>query len=64
MSNCRYTRKSKLSRAPGYLAVNMVRFHYKKKEQTAAKIKKDIKFSMELDIMPLCSKELVKKMTP
>eukprot|EP00039_Didymoeca_costata_P031423 m.34659 g.34659 ORF g.34659 m.34659 type:complete len:557 (-) comp8759_c0_seq2:2549-4219(-) len=59
-----YTKKGTLERAPGYLVVNFVRFFYKQKEKTACKILKDVKFPVELDIQPLCSKELTSKMKP
>jgi ubiquitin carboxyl-terminal hydrolase 14 len=62
--DAQYTKTSKLSRAPGYLAINFKRFHYKQKEQAACKIRKDVKFQLELDVMPLCSKELVEKLKP
>merc|ERR1719198_2643344 len=62
--DAQYTKKSRLTRCPGYLAVNLKRFHYKVKEAASCKIRKDVKFQMTLDLMPLASKELVEKIRP
>lgn len=59
-----YTKKSKISRLPAYLAVEMVRFFYKEKEAVNAKILKDVKFPMVLDVFDLCTPELQKKLLP
>lgn len=59
-----YTKKSKISRLPAYLAVEMVRFFYKEKEAVNAKILKDVKFPIVLDVFDLCTPELQKKLSP
>lgn len=58
-----YTKKSKISRLPAYLPVEMVRFFYKEKEAVNAKILKDVKFPMVLDVYELCTPELQKKLS-
>ncbi|XP_042237979.1 ubiquitin carboxyl-terminal hydrolase 14-like isoform X2 [Homarus americanus] len=59
-----YTKKSKISRLPAYLVVEMVRFFYKEKGAVNAKILKDVKFPMILDVFDLCTPELQKKLSP
>lgn len=54
--------KSNLSRLPAYLTVQMVRFFYKEKESVNAKVLKDVKFPLMLDVYELCTKELQEKM--
>lgn len=62
--DARYLKQSKIKRLPGYLSIQMVRFFYKGKEAINAKILKDIKFPLSLDIFDLCSKELQEKLIP
>ena len=57
-------RTSKVSRLPGYLTVQMVRFQFKAKEAVSAKILKDIKFPLLLDTFDLCTKDLQQKLIP
>lgn len=59
-----YSKTSKISRLPSYLSVQMVRFVYKKKESINAKILKDIKFPISLDVFELCTAELQQKLIP
>jgi len=59
-----YTKSSLISRLPGYLTVQFVRFYYKEKEKVNAKILKDIKFPLELDVFELCTPELQEKLKP
>ncbi|KAJ8879822.1 hypothetical protein PR048_020430 [Dryococelus australis] len=59
-----YTKTSKISRLPGYLTIQFVRFYYKEKEAINAKILKDVKFPLEFDAFELCSTELQQKLTP
>ncbi|XP_050352637.1 ubiquitin carboxyl-terminal hydrolase 14 [Nymphalis io] len=59
-----YTKTSKISRLPAYLTVQFVRFYYKEKESINAKILKDVKFPLELDVYELCSTELQERLTP
>ncbi|TKS79707.1 Ubiquitin carboxyl-terminal hydrolase 14 [Collichthys lucidus] len=57
-------RLSKLSRLPAYMTVQMVRFFYKEKESVNAKVLKDVKFPLMLDVYELCTSELQEKMLP
>lgn len=59
-----YTKVSRISRLPAYLTVQFVRFHYKGNVQTNAKLLRDVKFSMILDVYDLCSKELQERLAP
>ncbi|XP_065667283.1 ubiquitin carboxyl-terminal hydrolase 14 isoform X2 [Hydra vulgaris] len=59
-----YTKSSLISRLPAYLTIQFVRFFYKEKEKVNAKILKDIKFPMTLDVFELCSSELQEKLKP
>lgn len=56
--------QSKVCRLPAYLTVQFVRFYYKEKERVNAKILKDIKFPVELDVYELCTPELQDKLAP
>ncbi|XP_018612976.1 ubiquitin carboxyl-terminal hydrolase 14 [Scleropages formosus] len=60
--NALYIKSSKISRLPAYLTVQMVRFFYKEKESVNAKILKDVKFPLMLDVYELCTTELQEKM--
>ncbi|XP_044280184.1 ubiquitin carboxyl-terminal hydrolase 14 isoform X1 [Varanus komodoensis] len=53
---------SKISRLPAYLTIQMVRFFYKEKESVNAKVLKDVKFPLMLDVYELCTPELQEKM--
>ncbi|GBP35589.1 Ubiquitin carboxyl-terminal hydrolase 14 [Eumeta japonica] len=59
-----YNKTSKISRLPAYLTVQFVRFFYKEKESINAKILKDVKFPLELDVYELCSPELQERLMP
>ena len=59
-----YIKTLKVSRLPGYLTVQMVRFQFKQKDAINAKILKDVKFPMMLDTFDLCSPELQEKLIP
>lgn len=62
--DAQYLKTQKISRLPAYLPVQMVRFFYKEKEAVNAKILKDIKFPIMLDVYDLCTPELQKKLLP
>ncbi|GAB6033336.1 Ubiquitin carboxyl-terminal hydrolase 14 [Chamberlinius hualienensis] len=62
--DAQYTKTSKLSRLPAYLSIQFVRFYYKEKESVNAKILKEVKFPMSLDVFDLCSPELQQKLIP
>lgn len=59
-----YVKNLKVSRLPGYLTVQMVRFQFKQKDAINAKILKDIKFPMMLDTFDFCTPELQNKLLP
>lgn len=59
-----YLKSSKISRLPSYLSVQMVRYVYKERESINAKILKDIKFTMSLDVYELCTPELQQQLLP
>ncbi|OCT76695.1 ubiquitin carboxyl-terminal hydrolase 14 [Xenopus laevis] len=62
--NALYIKTSRISRLPAYLTIQMVRFFYKEKESVNAKVLKDVKFPLMLDIYELCTPELQEKMVP
>lgn len=62
--DCLYTKTSKINRLPAYLTIQFVRFFYKENNSTSAKILKDIKFSLALDVFELCTDELQQKLLP
>jgi len=59
-----YIKTLKVSRLPGYLTVQMMRFQYKQKDAVNAKILKDIKFPLVLDVFELCTEDLQQKVRP
>lgn len=59
-----YLKTSRISRLPGYLNISLVRFYYKEKERVSAKVLKDVKFPMTLDVYDLCTSELQEKLKP
>lgn len=59
-----YTKTSRITRLPGYLCINLVRFFYKEKEKVSAKVLKDVKFPVVLDVFDLCTSDLQKQLLP
>lgn len=59
-----YTKTSMIDRLPAYLTIQFVRFYYKEKEKMNAKILKDVKFPMSLDVFELCTPDLKNKLQP
>ncbi|XP_065561482.1 ubiquitin carboxyl-terminal hydrolase 14-like [Artemia franciscana] len=59
-----YEKTSQIKRLPAYLTIQMVRFFYKEKDNINAKILKDIKFPIQLDVFDLCADELKLKLAP
>lgn len=57
-----YTKTSRINRLPGYLCVQLVRFFYKEREKVSAKVLKDVKFPIILDVFDLCTSDLQKKL--
>ncbi|KHN88446.1 Ubiquitin carboxyl-terminal hydrolase 14 [Toxocara canis] len=62
--NARYEKKTLIDRLPAYLSIQMVRFFYKEKDKVNAKILKDVKFPMSLDMYDMCTPELQQKLLP
>jgi len=66
--NVKFTKKSKISKLPAYLCVQMVRFYYKEGKNGQpginTKILKDVKFPNTLDLNNLCTDELQNKLKP
>ncbi|KAH6921443.1 hypothetical protein HPB50_000591 [Hyalomma asiaticum] len=62
--DCEYKKTSTISRLPAYLTIQFVRFFYKERGAVNAKILKDIKFPLQLDVFELCSEELQQKLIP
>lgn len=62
--NAIYQKSSKIARLPSYLSVQMVRYVYKERESVNAKILKDVKFPISLDVYELCTPELQEKLVP
>ncbi|GBN07618.1 Ubiquitin carboxyl-terminal hydrolase 14 [Araneus ventricosus] len=62
--DAQFKKVSKISRLPTYLTIQMVRFFFKEKESINAKILKDVKFSLDLDMFEMCTEELQAKLTP
>lgn len=59
-----YAKTSRINRLPAYLTIQFVRFHYKGNVQTNAKLLRDVKFSMILDVHDSCTKDLQEKLAP
>nr|KAG5698342.1 hypothetical protein BaRGS_010928 [Batillaria attramentaria] len=59
-----YVQQSKLRRIPAYLTIQFVRFHYKESKAVNAKLLRDVKFPLMLDVFDLCSPELQQKLMP
>ncbi|VDK43955.1 unnamed protein product [Anisakis simplex] len=62
--NARYEKKTLIDRLPAYLSIQMVRFFYKEKDNVNAKVLKDVKFPMSLDVYDMCTPELQAKLLP
>ncbi|RDD43296.1 Ubiquitin carboxyl-terminal hydrolase 14 [Trichoplax sp. H2] len=62
--NAEYVKSSLINRLPGYLCVQFIRFYFKEKGAINAKILKDVKFSLDLDVFDLCTPELQQKLIP
>jgi PREDICTED: similar to ubiquitin carboxyl-terminal hydrolase 14 (ubiquitin thioesterase 14) (ubiquitin-specific-processing protease 14) (deubiquitinating enzyme 14), partial len=60
--DCVYLKKSLLNRLPSHLTVQIMRFEFKEKKSNCAKILKEIKFTLNLDVFELCTPELQTKL--
>jgi len=59
-----YNKTLTITRLPGYLTITMMRFQFKAKEAVNAKILKDIKFPVMLDMFDMCAPDLQEKLKP
>ncbi|KAI1938034.1 deubiquitinating enzyme [Ophidiomyces ophidiicola] len=59
-----FTKKSRISRLPKYLAVHFVRFYWKRETQKKAKIMRKVTFPQELDVVEFCTDELKQHLVP
>lgn len=59
-----YKKECRISRLPAYLCTQFVRFQYKERASTNAKILKDIKFPISLDVFELCTPQLQDQLLP
>ncbi|CAJ0942364.1 unnamed protein product, partial [Mesorhabditis belari] len=62
--NAKYQKKITIDRLPAYVSVQMVRFFYKENVGTNAKILKDVKFPLVLDLHDLCTPKLQERCRP
>ena len=62
--NAEYLKTLSITRLPGYLTIQMVRFHFKQKEGVNAKVLKDVKFPVMLDMFDMCNKNLQDRLVP
>ncbi|KAF8386804.1 usp-14, partial [Pristionchus pacificus] len=60
--DCKYSKKALIDRLPAYLSIQMVRFFFKQKDSVNAKILKDVKFPMTLDLFDMCTPGLQEKL--
>ncbi|CAH8614895.1 unnamed protein product [Heterobilharzia americana] len=59
-----YKRVSLISRLPAYLCIHFVRFFYKEDKKINAKVLKDVKFPLALDMHEFCTPDLQQKLLP
>uniref|UniRef100_A0A915PLU6 Ubiquitin carboxyl-terminal hydrolase n=1 Tax=Setaria digitata TaxID=48799 RepID=A0A915PLU6_9BILA len=62
--DARYEKKTLIDRLPAYLSIQMVRFFYKEKDKVNAKILKDVKFPLILDLYDMCTSRLQQELLP
>jgi ubiquitin carboxyl-terminal hydrolase 14 len=67
--NAQYVKSMSVSRLPGYITIQMVRFHFKQSKTEGeagvnAKVLKDVKFPVMLDMFEMCGTELQEKIKP
>ncbi|XP_023349063.1 ubiquitin carboxyl-terminal hydrolase 14 isoform X1 [Eurytemora carolleeae] len=62
--NAEFLKTLSITRLPGYLTIQMVRFHFKQKEGVNAKVLKDVKFPVMLDMFDMCNKNLQDRLVP
>lgn len=59
-----YKKSASLSRLPAYLSIQFVRFYYKEKAGINAKVLRDVKFQMVLDLFEFCTEPLKRRLLP
>lgn len=59
-----YKKSASLSRLPAYLSIQFVRFYYKEKAGINAKVLRDVKFQMVLDVFEFCTEPLKRRLLP
>ncbi|VDP07762.1 unnamed protein product [Heligmosomoides polygyrus] len=62
--NAKWERNVLIDRLPAYISVQMVRFFYKESSQVNAKILKDVKFPLILDLCDICTPALQERLRP
>jgi len=62
--NATFTKTSRISHLPPYLVINFWRFFWKQKEQLKAKLLRDVKFPMILDVYEVCTDALKQHLKP
>ncbi|PAV73239.1 hypothetical protein WR25_14322 [Diploscapter pachys] len=62
--DAKWQKKALISRLPAYISVQLVRFFYKEDKKINAKIMKDVKFPLVLDLCDICAPELQEKLRP
>eukprot|EP00092_Neocalanus_flemingeri_P012241 GFUD01013197.1.p2 GENE.GFUD01013197.1~~GFUD01013197.1.p2 ORF type:complete len:354 (+),score=156.48 GFUD01013197.1:46-1062(+) len=62
--DAQYIKSMAITRLPGYITIQMVRFHFKQKEAVNAKVLKDVKFPVMLDMFEMCSTEMQDRLRP
>nr|CDJ80236.1 Ubiquitin and Peptidase C19 domain containing protein [Haemonchus contortus] len=62
--NAKWERHVLIDRLPAYVSVQMVRFFYKESSQVNAKILKDVKFPLILDLCDICTPALQERLRP
>jgi len=58
--NCLYNKITKIKKLPQYLIVNLIRFEWKEIKSTKAKILKQVKFPIIIDLYEQCHDDLKK----
>lgn len=59
-----YIKEARFFKLPEYLVVQLVRFCWKEKEKTKAKVTRPVSFPFTLDVLHLCSDELKQRLEP
>jgi ubiquitin carboxyl-terminal hydrolase 14 len=60
--SCVFSYNSEISRLPGYLCVQFMRFYWKQSKAKKVKVVRNVKFPIELDLFEFCSADLREKL--